>query len=93
MVRPHRAAGNKLRICSFWLLLSCRGNVTSNLMIILPFCPGCLLIGMPSPLQQPVSQQSLHKGTCWSSSSSKHDLQNWQKVLLARKYCSSKFKW
>jgi hypothetical protein len=47
----HKPEGSKLRICSFWLLLSCRGKVTSNLIRRFPCCPGCLLIGMPSPLQ------------------------------------------
>jgi len=57
---PHTVAGSKLRICSFWLLLSCRGNVTSNLMMRLPFEPGCLLMGMPSPLRAAVTCNK-----CW----------------------------
>lgn len=44
--------GSKLRICSFWLLFSCRGNTTSNFMTKLPLAPGLLLMGMPSPLKQ-----------------------------------------
>lgn len=48
----HKPEGSKLRICSFWLLLSCRGKVTSNLIMRFPRCPGCRLRGMPSPLQQ-----------------------------------------
>lgn len=47
----YNPAGSKLRICSFCVLLSCRGKVTSYLMMRLPRCPGCLLMGIPSPLR------------------------------------------
>jgi hypothetical protein len=61
----YKPAGSKLRICSFCVLLSCRGKVTSYLMMRLPRCPGCLLIGIPSPLQQqqPIPQVC----TTWSN--------------------------
>jgi hypothetical protein len=44
------AAGSRLRICSFWLLLRPRGKATSQRMTRLPRRPGCRLMGMPSPL-------------------------------------------
>lgn len=55
-------AGNAARILSFWLLSSWRGKATSNLMMMLPFWPGCLLMGMPSPLQEQAGRVEVPQG-------------------------------
>lgn len=66
LAQAYKPAGSKLRICSFCVLLSCLGKVTSYLMMRLPRCPGCRLIGMPSPLHNTAAQT--HHQTCHTRS-------------------------